>query len=734
MNDKITPEHQRRAACVYLRQSSAAQVQHNRESTARQYQLVERAVQLGWPRAGVRVIDEDLGVSGSGMAERRGFEFLASEVALGRVGLILALEVSRVARNNAEWYRLLDFCGITNTLIADEDGVYHPGLYNDRLLLGLKGTMSEAELHLIRARLLGGIRNKAQRGELRRGLPIGLVWGEAAGAVRFDPDEAITNALRTVFKVFAETGSARQVWIWFRSHNLLFPCRRHARAEVRWLPATYHALHSVLTHPAYAGAYRYGRSRHERYIDKDGRVRKKTRLLPRAAWQVLIRDHHQGFIDWETYELNQARLAQNTRPAPHQAGGAIREGAALLQGLATCGRCGRKLKVYYQGKHATPGYYCPGNTLANGRAVYCMRIGGARLDRALAEAFLEALTPLGIEAACAAQQLLENERDAAIAQLQLQVERAEYEAQKAERRYRAVEPENRLVARSLEAAWEQRLSEMAGAKAHLADGQQRQPRALTAAQRAQLDTLSQDLKGVWSAPTTTDRERKELLHTLLEEVGIAVDRGADHARLTIRWRGGAISELAVVARSARVPPLRTDEETIALVKRLAPHYSNAVIAGILNRQHRTTVHGERFTAVSVSGLRQYWELPRWERPAKQSDGAVVTVRDAAQILGVAPSTLHRCLNDGILVGEQLTPGAPWRIQITDELRRRFAAEAPEGFLPMADAMRRLGVSRQTVLQRVKRGELQAIHVSQGRRKGLRIKVLDNQQPLFAGTL
>jgi len=370
MSDKITSRHVARAACVYVRQSTATQVERNRESTTRQYQLVDRAVELGWRRDHVRVIDEDLGVSGAGTARREGFELMASEVALGRVGLILAIEVSRVARNNAEWYRLLDFCGLTDTLIGDEDGLYHPGLYNDRLLLGLKGTMSEAELHVIRARLLGGIRNKAQRGELRRGLPIGFVWGEADGEVRLDPDEAVTHAVRTVFEKFAESGSVRQVWIWFRSQKLLFPSRPHMRAPLRWIPPTYHALHAVLTSPVYAGAYRYGRTRHERYIDQHGRIRNKMRLLPRAEWQVLIRAHHPGFIDWDTYEMNQARLAKNTRPLPHQSAGAIREGAALLQGLATCGRCGRKLKVYYQGKNSTPGYYCPGSTLVNGRAVY----------------------------------------------------------------------------------------------------------------------------------------------------------------------------------------------------------------------------------------------------------------------------------------------------------------------------------------------------------------------------
>ncbi|MBN1857978.1 recombinase family protein [Candidatus Bipolaricaulota bacterium] len=729
MSDRITSNHLGRAAFVYIRQSTVTQLERNRESTDRQYKLADRAVQLGWRRDQVRLIDDDLGLSGSGAVHREGFEIMASEVALGRVGLILAIEVSRLARNNAEWYRLLDFCGLTDTLIGDEDGIYHPGLYNDRLLLGLKGTMSEAELHVLRARLNGGIRNKAARGELQRALPVGFVWGEKDGEVLFDPDEAVRNAIRTVFEKFAEMGSVRQVWIWLRTEKLLFPSRPHTGSKIRWITPTYHAIHTILDSPVYAGVYLYGRSRHERYIDSNGQMCKRVRRLPPSEWQVFIRDHHQGFIDWETYEMNKARIARNTRPGPHQAGGAIREGAALLQGLACCGHCGRKLHVYYQGKSSTPGYYCPGNTLVNGKAFWCLRIGGVHIDRAVAEAFLNAITPAGVEAALQAEREIEADRDAALLQWQHHVDRAQYEADAAERRYRAVEPENRLVARNLETEWEKKLGELTAAKDELEQRRRLPSRQLTEMQRDSLRALGTDLRFVWIAQTTTDRDRKELLQTLLEEVIIRAERQENSAHLTLRWRGGAITELDV-ARPPRVPPLRTDEDTIELVRRLAPHYSNAVIAGILNRQGRRTVRGERFTAISVSALRQYWNLPHFERRTKLPDGEPVTIRDAATILGVAPSTLHRCLNDGIIVGEQLTPGAPWRIRVTEELRARFAPEAPEGYVPLVDAMRILGVSRQTVLQRVKRGQLEALHITRGRRKGLYVKILDAQIPLF----
>ncbi len=733
MSDKVSSSHLRRLAYVYIRQSTLTQIERNRESTARQYGLVERAKQLGWTSDRVQTIDDDQGLSGSGTAQRKGFELVASEVALGRVGLILAIEVSRLARNNADWYRLLDFCGMTDTLIGDEDGLYHPGLYNDRLLLGLKGTMSEAELHVIRARLNGGIRNKAARGELQRALPIGFVWGEQPGQVLFDPDEAIRQAIRTVFQKFAETGSVRQVWIWFHMQKLLFPSRPHLGADLRWIAPRYNAIHMVLDSPVYAGVYRYGSTRQERYIDDTGKLRTRVRRLSPSEWQVLIRDHHEGYIDWETYEMNRARIGRNTRPTAHEAGGAIREGTALLQGLATCGRCGRKLRVCYQGQNSSPAYYCPGSVLVNGRAHWCLRIGGVRIDRAVADAFLDAITPAGIDAAVVAEREMEADRDAAIAQWALQVERAQYEADRAERRHRTVEPENRLVARTLELEWEKRLSELASAKAELEDRRRMHPRPLTDVQRAQLRELATDLRSVWAAPTTTDRDRKELLHMLLEEVCIAVERSASTAHLTLRWHGGEITEIDALARSPRVPALRTDEETIQLARRLAPHYSDALIAGVLNRQGRRTVHGERFTATSVNNLRRHWKLPRFEPKASSAEGDLATVRDAAKTLGVAHSTLHRCLNDGIIVGEQLTPGAPWRIRITEELRARFVHEAPEGYVPILDAMRILGVSRQTVLQRVKRGELQALHVSRGRRKGLRINVLDTPMPLFEAT-
>ena len=731
-NPKIQPAHLQRWAYVYIRQSTAAQVAVNRQSTDRQYRLRERAGQWGWPGERIKVIDEDLAHSGSGLVERHGFTYLTSEVALGRAGLILSLEVSRMARNSADWYRLLDLCGVTDTLIGDEDGLYHPALFNDRLLLGLKGTMAEAELHVLRARLDGGIRNKAARGELRRGLPVGLIWGENDGEVLFHPDQAVLGAVRSLFEKFSELGSARRVWLWFREQNLPFP-HQSAAGQIQWLTPTYTAIRNILSNPVYAGAYAYGKSRQERYVDESGKLQKRTHRLPLAQWPVLLKDHHAGFIDWAAFEMNQARLARNLRPGPQQAAGVVREGSALLQGLATCGRCGRKLRVYYQGQHSSPGYYCANSQPCGGRAVWCLRVGAVRIDRAVAETFLAAMAPAGLEAALEAEKSSQAEQQTALQQWRLQVERARYEAERAERRYRQVEPENRLVARTLELEWEKCLTAMGAAEAELRRKEQENKIDLTEDQRRQIRALAADLRQVWDAPTTTDRDRKELLQGLLEEVKIEVLPDQAKAHLVLRWKTGAHSELDVLWRVKRIPPLRTDEDTIDLVRRLAVHHPDAIIAGVLGGQGRKTVTGERFTADKVGNLRRYWKIPRYEPPASPPEGELLSVQAAAEKLGVAASTLHRWLGDGFIAGEQITPGAPWRIRMTQELQSLIVEQSPPGYVAMPEAMRILGVSRQTIMQRVKNGELAVVHVSRGRQKGLRIRALDQQPQLFQST-
>ncbi len=422
-------------------------------------------------------------------------------------------------------------------------------------------------------------------------------------------------------------------------------------------------------------------------------------------------------------------MPARTRSARRAASGTSTSTATPANGCV-----GRKLNVAYDGRRgqARPAYYCPGRVLVENRGSWCMRVGGTQIDQAVAGALLAALTPAGVKAALQAAEALEQNHDIALKQWRLQVERARYQAERAERRYRQVEPEHRLVARGLERDWENALQELANAGAELALREQQRPRALTDDERERLLQLGADLGRVWSAPTTTDRDRKQLIRCLIEDVTIDVCREERRAQLTIRWRGGAITELAVPLPRHQ-PTIRTDEDTIELIRRLAVHYDDGRIAGILNRQGRRSARGERFTAIIVGGLRRYRAIPAHQPPAEPPDGELLPVGKAADELGVAASTLHRWLQAGFIRGEQDTPGAPWRIRVNDQLRALFVEHAPAGYVPIVDAMRTLGVSRQTVLQRVKRGELDALHVRNGRRKGLRIRIPEPETALFDTT-
>jgi len=729
---KVTAVHLRRAAAVYCRQSTLIQVERNRESTLRQYDLVSRAGALGWPRSAIRVIDADLGVSGSGLTARAGFTELTEQIALGQVGVVLALEVSRLARSSAEWYRLLDLCGITDTLIADEASVYHPGMFDDRLLLGLKGTMAEAELQVLRARMLGGLRNKAARGELRIPLPTGLVWGEQPGEILLHPDEAVRGAITAVFDRFAVSGSARQVWLWLRENGLQLPSLRDG--QLAWVTAAYPAVHKILTHPAYAGAYVYGRTRAERYIDASGTPTGKRRAVPRPEdWQVLITGHHPGYIDWDTYLASTARLAANMAPVRGADGtGATREGCALLQGLAICGICGRRLGVFYRGPaKSIPGYQCNGGVLVGGgQGRFCTRVSGLRIDPAVAGHVLEVLTPLALQAALDAADQIEAGHDAALDQWRRQAEQARYAATRAERRYRAVDPENRLVARGLEAEWEAALQAARDAQAELDRREAARPVRLSADERAKILAIATGLPALWAAPSTTDRDRKELLHTLLDDVVITADAASHTARLVLHWKGGLISQITVNLPRPK-PPYRTSEDTVSLIGRLAAHYDDPMITKVLNQQQRRTATGMSFTPANVATIRKRHGIPLYQRGnAPDPDGEVMSVHQAAAELGITASTLYRWLNDGFVPGEQITPGAPWQIRLTESTRDLVADDAPAGWVPVQIATATLGVSRQTVLQRVKRGELRAVHIRAGRRKGLRIELPAPQEGLF----
>jgi hypothetical protein len=618
---------------------------------------------------------------------------------------------------------------LTDTLIADSDGIYHPGLHNDRLVLGLKGTMSEAELHVLRARLRGGSLHKAGKGELRLPLPAGLEYDET-GRVRITPNEAVADAISTVFAYFDQLASARQVMLRLLEEDRKLPRRSSSDRQVRWVTATYKAIHDILTNPVFAGAYAYGRKRTERRVE-NGVVRERQRRAPREEWHVCIEDHHPGYITFERYLANQERLRANWRPPRGEGGGAAREGRALLQGLIRCGRCGRRMQVGYSGKTLVPNYSC-----VRGQQLYgtkrCQSVGGRRIEQVVLAAVFEALKPAGIEATLRAIEQGSTEHQARVRSAELELERAQIHAQRAQRQFDACEPENRLVARSLEREWEQRLTEVRRAEHARSEVAARLPDPLSDEEIAWCRHAGADLRKVFDAPSTSDRERKQLLRAILTDVVVTVDRESEQhaAELRIMWEGGAVTEHSVILPRTGSHTRCTDQDTIALVRQLAEQYPDKQIAAILARQGRRTGAGNAFTAHNVHGLRTYHKIPAAPVRATTHDGDVVTIGRAASELGVSTATVHRWLREGFICGEQITPGAPWQIRLTPELRARVCEHAPDGWLPLTQAAEALGVARQTVLHKVQRGDLAAVYVHHGKRKGLRIQVKHDQTGLF----
>jgi len=732
---KVTASHRSRDAYVYVRQSTLLQARVHTESLARQYDLRQRAIMLGWPAHQVVVIDEDLGRSGASAAGRSGFSELVADVGLGKAGIILVLEVSRLARSNADWYQLLDLCALTDTLIADADGIYHPASYNDRLVLGLKGTLSECELHLIRSRLTEGLRHKAARGELKQHLPVGLDYDQDDRVI-ITPDEAVAEVIATVYRRFGELGSARQVLLSLREDGLLLPRRHNGSRRITWAPASYPAVHDLLTNPAYAGAFVFGRTRTEKRLDAAGKLITSVRVLPREQWAVLIPGHHPGYISWEAYEANTARLRANWRPPRGHGGGAPREGTALLQGLLRCGRCGRIMQTGYSGANGnSPRYVC-----ARAQQLYaaergCCSIGGGRLEKTILAELFAVLEPAALEATAKALAEADGQYRRRLAAFELAAERARYEAGRAQRQYDTVEPENRLVARTLERAWEDKLAAVRQAESDLRAQQARKPVALTGEELAWISSAGADIRAVFWAPATTIPERKQLIRAVIGEVVLTIYDQQRVAGLRIIWQGGAVTELSMPMTKKGGHTRTTSEDTVDLVRRLAGRYDDKTIAQILSRQHRRTGTGLTWTKARVKTLRVSRSIPAFQPEpetvsAAGQDVPVATIAEAERILDVTKGTLYRWLRDGFITGEQLTPGAPWQIRIDQALRDKIRPEVPDGWLPLDQAAKVLGIARQTVLHKVQRGELQAVHVNRGRRKGLRIQVKHEQDGLF----
>ena len=640
---KVSASHRGRDACVYVRQSTPTQMVAHAESLARQYELRERAVALGWPAHQVVVIDADLGRSGADASGRTGFKELVADVGLGKVGIVLGLEVSRLARNNADWYQLLDLCAVTDTLIADADGVYHPGDFNDRLVLGLKGTMSEAELHLIRSRLTAGLKHKAARGELRQGLPVGLDY-DSDDRVVLTADEAVREAIGCVFTRFAELGSARQVLTTLREDGVLLPRRRGGHPRITWAPATYPAVHDLLTNPAYAGAFVFGRTRTEKRVEPDGRLVVRTRQLPVDEWEVLICDHHPGYVSWEIWQATQDRLRRNWRPPRGHGGGAPREGRALLQGLLRCGRCGRIMQTGYSGPAGnSPRYLCGRAKQLYAAEHGCQSIGGGRVEKTVLQHLFAVLEPAALAATAAALAQADAAYQDRLRVFETTVERARFEADRARRQYDLVEPENRLVARTLEAALETKLAAVRAAENELAAQRSRRPISLTAEETAWLTRAGADVRAVFEAPTTTTLERKQLIRAVIREVVLRVEADTRLAHLRIIWQGGADTQLSMAMTKHGEHPRRTDEDTLALVRRLAEHYDDTTIAMILSRQQRRTATGLTWTKTRVRALRTTHAIPAHQppnTPGTDPDGSPRSGPDSGDLDGVVGGGGH----------------------------------------------------------------------------------------------
>jgi DNA invertase Pin-like site-specific DNA recombinase len=652
---KIASEHLGRQAFVYVRQSTQDQLLHNHESRRRQYGLADRARQLGW--AEPVVIDDDLGRSGGGVA-RPGFERLLLAICEGRVGIVLAVEASRLARNGRDWHTLLEFCGLVGCLLADEDGVYDPRLPNDRLLLGMKGTMSEMELSILRQRSLEALRQKARRGELFLTVAVGYVKVRRDRIVK-DPDRRVQEAIGLVFRKFAEIQSIRQVHLWLRQEGVLTPSVETdgEGRRIVWKLPVYNTVRAVLTNPIYGGAYAFGRTA-SRVTVENGRKRvSRGHRRDREEWDVLILDHHEGYVSWTEFERNQRLIADNANCRGLMVRGAVRRGDALLAGLLRCGHCGRRLHVSYSG---TDGYCvrytCRGAHINHGTRP-CIAFGGLRVDAAVSTDVLRLLGPLGVEAALEAIAMREDENAETRRQAELALTQARYEADLARRQYDAVDPANRLVAGELERRWNDRLAEVQRQEERVAGIGADKP-SLSAAERERLLSLGADLEAAWSHPGASAETRKRILRSVLDE--IVVTLAEERIELLLHWRGGDHSRLSVPRNRTGQHRYSSDAEIQDLIRALARQQVDGAIAATLNRLGKRTGRGNPWTEARVRSFRSQHRVPA-HRPGEMAERGELTLDAAADHIGVSKMTVLRLISAGAIAGQQVCKGAPWAI-------------------------------------------------------------------------
>ena len=645
MLQHVTAHHLTRLACLYVRQSTLQQVFENTESTARQYALRERALALGWAEERIVVIDQDLGHSAASTTDRLGFQQLVAWVGLGQVGLVLGLEVSRLARNSSDWHQLLEICALTHTLILDEEGLYDPSTFNDRLLLGLKGAMSEAELFVMRARLQGGILNKARRGALKLTLPIGLCYSEG-DAIVLDPDLQVQASIREVFRCFEHTGSACATVRHFHQQHLLFPRRIRRgphQGELAWGPIQHHDVLRVLHQPAYAGAYVFGHTRTTKTAD--GKVHIQD--LPRSEWDTLVKNAHVGYITWEEFERHEAQLVMNSQAYAPERFSPPREGPALLQGIIICGKCGERMTVRYHqrgGRRIVPDYLCVHKSIERGEPP-CQRIPGAELDRAIGKLLMEWVTPEALALTIAVQDELVQSAEEAQRLRHLQVERAQYEADLAQRRYLKVDPDNRLVATVLEAEWNSKLRELEEARAIEEQYKQSDQHQVSTQERSESAEVPERFRQFWNDPKTTVRQRKRAVRLVIEDVTV---HKADQIVAQIRFKGGARQTISVA-----LPPLfaqshLTGPEILAAMDCLLNEYTDAEVAEQLNQQGYRTFIGLPFQSIHVYQLRRQHGIPgRYERLRAQG---MLSAEELAQDGGVSAQVIWRRYHQGRIVG------------------------------------------------------------------------------------
>ncbi len=640
---KVSPNHHDRDAYMYDRQSTLRQVLENTESTQRQYALRERAIALGWPIERVQVIDCDQGQSGASAADREGFQRLVAEVSLGHAGIVLGLEVSRLARNNSDWHRLLEICALTGTLILDEDGLYDPSQFNDRLLLGLKGTISEAELYVLRARLRGGILSKARRGELKTPLPVGLVY-DPQGRVVLDPDRQVQDVLRALFTTYERTGSGCATVRYFREQGLLFPRRLRGgvrKGELVWGTLVHSRVLQVLHNPRYAGAFFHGRTRWCR--SRNGG--KTCRRLPLEEWYALLPETHAGYITWEQYQRNQQGLRENAL-----ARGADRrksppgEGPALLQGMVLCGVCGQRMTVRYHTRKAelVPNYICQRDGIAHAQRV-CQSILGSGIDAAISTLLLETLTPLTLEVALAVQQELQQRLDEADHLRRQHVERARYEADLARERFLQVDPKNRLVADALEADWNNKLRALTDAQEQYERQRQADRAVLDKESQSRILALTTDFPKLWKNPKTPARERKRMVRLLIEDATLSK---GEQITVEVRFKGGATRTLSLPPPQPTWTTCQTNPAVIAEIDRLLDDHTDGCIAALLNEKGWHSGKGGTFTWRTISRIRRQYHLrSRFDRLRA---AGMLTQQEIAEQLGVHSCTIHDWRRSGLL--------------------------------------------------------------------------------------